>query len=269
MFEGDTAGLEVAINEGRLYRVSTVSVVGPTAWSADQVLAAAGVDMGAVFTAGLAEAARAGVLVAYRRAGFNAVRVRVEPTVGPADGEVALLIEVNEGRRQLLQTIEVVGAARTHAGLIDRALRLKAGAPVDQAVWNQARKRLYDTGVFRSVDITAVPLEADSDDPDEPVTARVTLEEWPTYRLRYGVQVIDERAPAGATSDRGQIGVVADLTRQNLFGRAITLGTAVRSDTVQQAVRGFMTLPSFSADGSPPTCLRRGCVRRWARTTPE
>ena len=167
----DTAVLEVAISEGPVSRVSEVSVEGATAWSADQVRAAAGVEVGAVYAAGLAEAARAEVLVAYRGAGFNAVRVRVE--------------------------------------------------------------------------LTAVPQPAEPDAPDEPVTARVTLEEGPLYRLRYGVQVIDERASDGAISDRGQFGVVADLTRRNLFGRAITAGTAVRYDTVQQAVRGFMTLPSF------------------------
>ena len=115
-------------------RLSEVSVEGATAWSADQVAAAAGVGPGAVYTAGLAEAARADVLVAYRGAGFNAVRVRVEPTIGPADGEVALLIAVDEGRRQLLRTIEVIGALRTHADMIDRALRLEPGEPVDQAV---------------------------------------------------------------------------------------------------------------------------------------
>ena len=116
---------------------------------------------------------------------------------------------------------------------------------MDQAVWNQARKRLYDTGVFRRVDLTAVPHPAGPHATDEPVTARVTLEAWPRYQLRYGMQVIDERAPNGATNDRGEFGVVADLTRQNLFGRAIALGAAVRYDTVQQTVRGFMTLPSF------------------------
>ena len=245
VFDGGTAVLEMAISEGPVFRVAAVWVEGTTAWSADQVRAAASVEVGAIYSAGLAEAARANVLVAYRGAGFNAVRVRIEPTVGPADGAVALLIEVDEGRRQLLQSIEVVGAARTHVGLIDRALRFQPGAPVDQAVWNQARKRLYDTGVFRSVDITAVPLEADPAASDESVTARVALEEWPIYKLRYGLQVIDERAPAAEINERGQIGVVADLTRQNLFGRAITFGTAVRYDTVQQAVRGFMTLPAF------------------------
>ena len=245
IFDGETAMLEMAISEGPVFRVAEVSVEGAAAWSADKVRAAAGVDAGAVYSGGLAEAARAGVLVAYRAAGFNAARVRVAPMVGSSDGAVTVALTVDEGHRQVLRTIEVVGAARTHAGLIDRALRLQPGAPVDQTVWNQARKRLYDTGVFRSVDIIAVPVEIDPTASDEPVTARVTLEEWPSYRLRYGVQVIDERAPAGATIDRGQFGVVADLTRQNLFGRAITLGTAVRYDTVERVVRGFMTVPSF------------------------
>ena len=243
--EGDTAVLGVAINEGPVFRVSEVSVEGATAWSVDQVRSAAGVQVGAVYAAGLAEVARTDVLVAYRAAGFNTARVRIEPTVGPADGEVSLLIAVEEGRRELLQNIEVVDGSHTHAGMIDRALRLELGAPVDQAVWNQARKRLYDTGVFRRVDLTAVPHPAGPHATDEPVTARVTLEAWPRYQLRYGMQVIDERAPNGATNDRGEFGVVADLTRQNLFGRAIALGAAVRYDTVQQTVRGFMTLPSF------------------------
>ena len=58
--------------------------------------------------------------------------------------------------------------------------------------------------------------------------------------------MLDERAPAHEVANRwSQLGVVADLTRRNLFGRAIGLGAAVRYDTVQQAVRGFMSLPSF------------------------
>ena len=250
VFDGAAAALEVAITEGPVFRVTDIHVEGAVAWTAAQVRAAAAVDGGAVYSVDLAETVRTGVLVAYRGAGFNAVRVRVEPTIDRAEGGVALLIAVEEGRRRVLRTVEVAGASRTHAGLIDRALQFQPGAPVDPAVWNGARKRLYDLGVFRSVDITAVPQEpaptAPSEGEDEAVTARVTLEEWPDYQLRYGLQMLDERAPASEVTNRwGQIGAVADLTRRNLFGRAISLGTAVRFDRAQQTVRGFMSLPSF------------------------
>ncbi len=250
VFDDAAAALEVAVTEGPVFRVTDIHVAGAVAWTAAQVRAAAAVDAGAVYSADLADTVRTGVLVAYRGAGFNTARVRVEPTIDRAEGGVALLIAVEEGRRRVLRTVEVAGASRTHAGLIDRALQLPPGSPVDPAVWNGARKRLYDLGVFRSVDITAVPLEpaprAPSEGEDEAVTARVTLEEWPDYELRYGLQMIDERAPASEVANRwGQIGAVADLTRRNLFGRAISLGTAVRFDRAQQTVRGFMSLPSF------------------------
>ena len=248
VFEGDAAMLTVAIVEGPVFRVSEVVVEGSASWTAERVRAVAGVTPGAVYRPGLADGARAAILVAYRREGFNAVRVRVGTSVDSAGAGVSLRVLVEEGRRQLLRAVEVEGATHTDPDVVERALRLAPGQPVDPAGWNQARKRLYDTGVFRSVDITPVPgtgRSAASDGLDELVVARVTLEEWPRYQLRYGLQVIDEQAPAGEVRDRGQIGVVADLTRQNLFGRAVTLGGAVRFDTVQQAGRVFMGFPSF------------------------
>ncbi len=248
--DGETAVLAVELVEGPPFVVSGVVVAGVVAWGAEQVVEVAGVEPGVVFTANLGEVVRTRVLVAYRRAGFNAARVRVEASVTDQDGQVALRLVVDEGRRQLLRDVQVVGGEQTHAGLIDRALQLTSGTPVDQAAWNLARKRLYDTGVFRSVDIVAVPLaktpaSGDTVPADEPVTAQVTLESWPLYQLRYGLQVIDERVPAGEIRTRGQFGAVADLTRRNLFGRAVSVGASVRSDTVQQAVRGFMSIPSF------------------------
>jgi len=240
----------VELTEGPQFVVSDVVVAGVVAWGTEQVAAAAGVEPRVVYTANLGEVVRTRVLVAYRRAGFNAARVRVEASLTEQDGQVALRIVVDEGRRQLLREVQVVGGEGTHAGLIDRALQLTPGTPVDQAAWNQARKRLYDTGVFRSVDIVAVPVAeppapGDAVGADEPVRARVTLASWPLYQLRYGLQVIDERVPAGETRSRGRFGAVADLTRRNLLGRAVSVGTSVRTDTVQQAVRGFMSLPSF------------------------
>ena len=248
MFDGETATLNVSIVEGPVFHLSTVVVDGAERWSVDQVQAATGLTPGAVYRAGLAESARAAILVAYRAAGFTAVRVRVDASVDAPGETVTLMVSLEEGRRQLLSGVEVQGAAHTNPGVVDRALQLTPGQPVDPAGWNRARKRLYDTGVFRSVDITAVPIGSESGasaGTEEPVIARVSLEEWPLYRLRYGLQVIDEQKPAGEVSARGQIGVVADLTRQNLFGRAVTLGSAVRYDTVQQAGRAFIVFPSF------------------------
>ncbi|MEE2637492.1 MAG: translocation/assembly module TamB domain-containing protein [Acidobacteriota bacterium] len=248
VFNDDAATLTVELEEGAVFRVDEVVVDGAERWSAEQVLAAAGVMPGEIFRPGLSEEIRTGILLAYRRAGFTMARVGVRSIVDRSRAMVKIRVEVAEGRRQLLTAVEVEGAVVTDPRIVDRALRLTRGSPVDPVTWGEARKRLYESGVFRSVDITAVPEPVTSVEPsgdDQPVTAKVLLEEWPLYRLRYGLQLIDERAPMGGADTRGAVGAVADLTRQNLFGRAVRLGTAVRYDAIQRVGRGFMVFPSF------------------------
>ena len=74
----------------------------------------------------------------------------------------------------------------------------------------------------------------------------MTLEEWPPYRLRYGLRVADEAAALGETTGRAlRVGVGADLTRRNLLGRGLTSGVSVLADRGRQAVRAFLTVPTL------------------------
>ena len=70
------------------------------------------------------------------------------------------------------------------------------------AVWSQARKRLYDTNVFRQVDLEPIPLEATPEDKArgvQPVRAVVRVIDYPVWRLRYGLQFNDERTSTRTT----------------------------------------------------------------------
>ena len=248
VFEGDEATVVAMVTEGRQFFVSTVEVDGAERWTQEQARSAAGIRPRDVYRAGLAETARAALLAGYRAAGFTDVRVGAEAMIDADAAAVSVRLSVTENRRQMLETVDVQGATVTSPAVVNRALRLTSGEPVDPVAWNQSRKRLYDTGVFRSVDIVAERVDrnlAEDAGEDQPVVARVALEEWPTYRARYGLQLIDEQVPLGESDRRGQLGVVADLTRRNFFGRAITVGSSARFDTVQQVVRGFMVFPSF------------------------
>ena len=55
----------------------------------------------------------------------------------------------------------------------------------------------------------------------------------------------DEQAPFGETGREFNLGVVGDLTHQNFLGRAATVGTSFRYDTIQQALRGFVSFRTF------------------------
>ena len=121
---------------------------------------------------------------------------------------------------------------------------------MDLSAWAQARKRLFDTGVFRQVDIQAVPIEP-SPSPSSrrpaaepargrsPSSARVTLEELPPLRVRYGFEVDDELQPASETRTL-RPGVAADATYRNVFGRAATTGLALRYTKDFEAARGVL-----------------------------
>ena len=247
-FEPDGATRPLLIQEHAAYHVSDVRVAGVAAFDEADVLRATGLVAGDLYTDSAVQRARADVSARYRREGFTLARVTIQSTVNRDDGTVAIAVDIDEGPQQIVREVVVAGVGRTRPELVSRALQIEAGQPVDVAGWNLARKRLYDIGAFRSVDIEAQPIEPSSTaavEAAQAVRARVLLEEWPTFRVRYGLQLKDERAPLGETGRDFNLGVVGDLTHPNFLGRAATVGSAFRYDTIQQALRGFLTLRTF------------------------
>ena len=248
-FQGSIATLPVRVIEGPVYTISSISVEGVETRPREVVEALIRPQPGDVYAGIGLTGARGRIDRNYRQAGFNAVRVSVQSTVDRDTSTVSVTFDVVEGPQQIIQEIEFVGGERTRTSLVTRALRISPGQPVDLGAWNRARRRLYETGAFRSVDIEAEPLDAASSDAEagqQPVRATVVLEEWPTYRLRYGLQLQDQEVPLGDQTEQSfHLGLVGDLTRQNFVGRAITLGTAFRWDTTNRIVRGFARIPSF------------------------
>ena len=126
--------------------------------------------------------------------------------------------------QQRLRDVVTTGLARTRTSLVSRALKLDVGTPVDLAAWNAARRRLYQTGAFRSVDIQREVIEpatapADSGiPPPESRYATVAVQEWPPFRLR-----LRHRAPGRARDGRG---CAVDRQRQRGGGRTFGVGAA-------------------------------------------
>jgi outer membrane protein assembly factor BamA len=83
------------------------------------------------------------------------------------------------------------------------------------------------------------------------VRAQVTVEEYPPWRLRYGVQVDREQENRESESvDQAsrftlRPGVIGEVRNQNVFGRAITAGVATRLELDFQRVNTFLQNASF------------------------
>lgn len=250
LIEGVVARLPVQIDEGAEFHVAAVDLEGIEQRDASLVRADLGVEAGDVYRPQLVETGRAAVDAAYRAAGFNQVQSAVDVLVDRDAATVTATLSVQEGPRQILREVVLAGDVATRRSTIDEALQLEPGTPVNTQAWYEASRRLYQTGVFRSVDIDPRPIETAGTGPDpatQPVRALVTLEEWAPYRFRYGLQVNSDpvEGPAGGMRETS-LGLVADIQRRNLFGRGITTGVAVRYRPDRRATRVFMsTLRTF------------------------
>ena len=244
-FAGDQAQLAVTIDEGPVVKVGEVRVTGAERLTAETVLAAARLGEGQPFKPAEIESAKARVESAYRRLGYNQATVRSHGDLDPATGAMKVELEVKEGPREVLAEVAVEGGSPKVQARIRRRLRFTPGAPVDLDQWTEARRRVYETGLFRTVDITPETSDATvAGEGDQPVKATVRVEEWPDLRLRYGLQLV---TGGNLASEEGrqdlQVGAVAEVSRQTLFGRAASSGLSVQLRQKEQEARAYLSLP--------------------------
>jgi outer membrane protein assembly factor BamA len=141
--------------------------------------------------------------------GFSDARVRSSVVPLPADpGRARLLYEVTPGPRVQLAAVDLAGERWSRPRLFLRETGLAAGEPFRVGAVEDARNRLFGTGVFSRVDAEVERAREDE--------ARVTfsLAERPRFRLGYGVRW---------ESDVGTSGVLT-FEDGNFLGRAMTLG---------------------------------------------
>jgi outer membrane protein assembly factor BamA len=181
----------------------------------------------------------------YRREGYRTSRVAAKTTTRPDGHTVDLVFSVKEGPRSQLGTLTVAGASPPSERLIARTARLASGEPISSTLINQARDRLYDTGLFRTVSLETTPRAAEG-----PVSnvldATLSVEELPRYRFRYGFQLFDPNSPI-FTPKWGSVdpGAVADLTRRGLFGLGLTGGVGARVNPSERNVRAYLSSRTF------------------------
>ena len=310
---GDAATRPIDVDEGELFHLREISIEGLRTASADDVGKTSGLLRGAPFSQEAIDRARVAIGESLRKVGFNASGVTLRAGAVADRPEVDVVISVEEGSQQRLRDIVTSGATRTNPALISRALKLEIGQPVNLSEWYRARRRLYETGAFRRVDIEPEPISPDdgtaeaapyaaphaSSSPDggtaetapdatapdigtakaaphvappdggtaqaapsappyvteQPMRARVTLEEWVPVRLRYGLELNDQSKESSAArllslepaASAGRVfgpGLASDLSMRNLFGRAVSVGLAGRYTRDFRAARAYATAPA-------------------------
>lgn len=226
--------------------LAEVRFQGVSRLKTDVVYQAAALKAGSPYDPVEAEQARQRVLGLYRREAFPHVRVEVSETPSHGSGAVVVLYLVEEGPRQIVAGIDVEGNQGINRDVVIRALAIPLNQPLGAQASMQARRRVSDTGLFRRVDLTAVPVTTGTtDDQVQPVRVRVAVEQWPALRLRYGFQLSEEHPEGEVEGTDLSPGVSADITRRTLFGRAIAVGGAFTYQRREQAARAFVNTPTM------------------------
>lgn len=242
-FDAASTVVTAHIDEGPRFTVGRLELAGVAQRARADVLGELGLTEGSPYDPSAVESGRAAVVRGYRAQGFNEVRDAVTLASDVESARVDVTLTLDEGPRQVLREVVIDTRGTTNRALIARAIRLQPGQPVNLDAWQQSRRRLYELGTFRSVRIEPAqdPTTSDLESP-RPVTARVTLDEWPLYRWLYGVQV--SRELTLSTDEREtRPALLTEFQRRNLWGRALTSGVAGRWQSGRRVGRAFLSSP--------------------------
>jgi outer membrane protein insertion porin family len=171
----------------------------------------------------------------YWREGFNNVQVVPSVTTDKERAQATVKLDITEGEQQILQKIQFEGADLTHPPFVRRQFAFKEGDPLDISRINLTRKRLYDTRLFRRVDIDTVPIGSAND-----YMANIRLNEQAPWRFRYGIYAENRRS-----EDSVQLGGVVETSYSNLFGQGILAGIRLKTDAEEREARLYGSLPIF------------------------
>ena len=243
-FEGDLAIVPVTVDAGPSVRIGMVTIEGARVLPVYDLENVAGFMTGAPYDPLAVDAARDRLVAFYRQRGFPLATVTPAATVSPAEPRADIRFTVQEGPRQMIGDVVVVsGNSGVDADVITGAMGLTIGGPMYPDDLVRARSRVFDTGLFRRVDVTTEEIERapSAETSLEPMRVRVAVEAWPALRLRYGFVAAEERSETDAGRRQVAPGLSADVTRRTLFGRAISLGGSVEYQRRERSARGFLS----------------------------
>jgi outer membrane protein insertion porin family len=222
------ATLAVAIEEGPPARLLWVRTEGANL-PEGELRKALSLPTGVAFSSEAVTEAVARARAVSLSRGYPDVRVRPELVVEGVD--LGLILHVREGEKRVIESVTLSGNTRTRDWLVQRALDLEEGRPLDPRELGKAERRLLQLGTFTRSAI--VP------DPQNPGVLRVEVQEAANFTTAYDVRWDDEAGWSG----------LVDGLADNILGLGVSLGGRVRYGTDLREVRGSLHLPAALTGG--------------------
>lgn len=230
------------VREGAETRVGKLTFKGVSSETAGQLRPLLQAAPGHPYSPALVGKDRNTILTYFANHGHESAAV--VPHVSPPDlHEVNVEYEITPGRQLKIQRVAILGNKYTRTGVVQRQLSLQPGQPLSQEKMYDSQRRLYDLGLFNSVQIAPQnPAGAETEK-----TLLVNVEEARRWTLGYGFGLDVQRLGTG--SPQGQFGVSPrlslDVTRINVGGRDQTFSLRSRVSDLETGGEASYLFPHF------------------------
>jgi outer membrane protein insertion porin family len=227
------------VQEGEQTRVGELHVEGNQIISAAELQKLIGSSVGQPFSDFNVATDRDNILALYYDQGFPNAQFTSKVENLPADPSagtprVQLTYTIVEGTQLEVAGVYVAGFERTRLGVIEREITIKAGQPLSEGQVFETQRRLYNLGIFTSVQVA--PQNPDGEDPNKTIV--VLVEEAKSLTLAYGIGFEAQRIGNPSSGPTGVVlefapRVTFEIAKANLTGRADTLSLKIRASTLQ------------------------------------
>ena len=237
--EKDTIGLKsqvvIPIQEGREFHVAGLRFQGNRVLDVEQLRAGIPLLKGNVFSASRLDECLIKLEEKYRNTGYPGATIAASVLRDDEQATVDLVFQIEEKRRNVIQSVEVAGNDQTSQKFINGQLRFSTGESQNQEKINESLRGLYQTGGFRRVEIQPQPPPQvlDTKDGQVPVKMMVKVEEPKPFRFLYGGLYDSGTGP----------GVVTEFENRNSLGGARVAGARGRFERDFRELRVYVAQP--------------------------
>jgi len=259
---GITAPLTVVyrIEEGNQLRVGTVRLEGNEHVDAARLTPMMNTTAGQLLSPRNLAGDRDALLTDYMSRGFDQVHVEVSQQIEPADAsKVDVVFHITEGQQIFVRKVLLTGLHYTRPETAGRAITLHPGDPLNQTALMETQRNLYDLALFNEVD-TAIENPTGGEAYKTILLQAVEARRWVlTYGFGLEAQTGTPQfncggiiASGASCSPNGKTGVsprvLADITRNNLFGREQSVSLRATYGLLEQKVNLLFQNPHFEGN---------------------
>jgi len=248
-----SVAVTVTVDEGAQYKVSSIAIQGMTHFREQQMIPMLSAIPGQPFSQASVALDRDYLLQQYQAAGYLNAAFASHVTPGPGPDEVALEYVITEGRPEYVRDVLISGLHTTRRSLIKPEILLQPGDPISWTTMGNMQRRLYDLGVFDTVNMAVQNPDGDT----QSKYVDYHLVEGRRYEMAIGVGAevaqiggsqysLDN--PAGTTGFAPRFSL--QLTRLNMFGLGHSVSFKGRYSTLDRLASLTYLIPRFhNSDG--------------------